>query len=167
MFQMKTITKLISLAFLFGISSSCSQKSNLQDEVEIVTENQDSLQGKVKNDIPLADFKGKWSNEGDITEDSRMEIEINQTADKIDGSISYSKWDENGKIIEGSGIYALTGSIIGDTATAKLYSSNGRREVEAKLIREGENLRFIRNPNSYPYFPNEQVVWRFDWIDHM
>ena len=104
---MKTITKLISLAFLFGISSSCSQKSNLQDEVEIVTENQDSLQGKVKNDIPLADFKGKWSNEGDITEDSRMEIEINQTADKIDGSISYSKWDENGKIIEGSGIYAI------------------------------------------------------------
>ena len=83
MFHMKTITTFIGLALLFWINSSCSQKPNLQDEVEIVSEKQDSLQEKVKNDIPLADFKGKWSNEGDITEDSRMEIEINQTADKI------------------------------------------------------------------------------------
>jgi len=160
---MKKFTTLIGLAFLFWIISSCSQKSNLQDEVKIVSENKDSLQKKVKSDIPLADFKGKWSNEGDISEDSRMEIEINQDSDKIDGTITYSKWDENGGLLESSGYYAITGSIIGDTATVELSSSNGRREVEAKFIREGENLRFIRNPNSYPYFPNEKLVWKFDF----
>ncbi len=120
-------------------------------------------QGSNKVGLPPSNFSGKWSNEGDISEDSRMEIEINQSADKIDGTIRYSRWDENGNTIESTGDYAITGSIIGDTAKVKLFSYNGKIELEAKFIRVGENLKFIQNPNPNSYFPNQKLVWKFDF----
>jgi hypothetical protein len=112
-----------------------------------------------KVEFPPSDFRGSWSDEGDVSANSRLELEINQIADKIEGSITFYKWDENGDIKESSGLYALTGSVIGETVYIQLHSQGGTI-TEGKLTRKEDYLKFSQNQNADPRFPIERLVWK-------
>jgi hypothetical protein len=112
-----------------------------------------------KVEFPPSDFKGKWSNEGDISANSRLEIELNQIADKIEGTVIFYKWDEKGNITEHSGLYAITGSVTGDAASIQLHSQRGAI-TDGMLTRKEDFLKFSQNDNLDSFFPKELLIWK-------
>lgn len=119
-------------------------------------------QNKVREDskLPPSNFKGFWSNEGDISVTSRLEIELNQIDNKIDGTITYEKWNSKGELQSKSGLCSIVGTVKGGSAFIQIYSPKGKLQSEGKLLKDGDYIKFILSKED-GLFPKEELVWKF------
>ena len=72
-----------------------------------------------------------------------MEIELNQIDNKIDGTITYEKWNSKGELQSKSGLCSIVGTVKGGTAFIQIYSPKGKLQSEGKLLKDGDYIKFI------------------------
>jgi len=153
---MKKILLNISIIISLGLISCNSNKQGSESTNQQTTQ---PSQEKQANNLNPPDFKGKWSNEGDVAATSRLEIEINQIDTKIEGTITYEEWDEKGEPKLKSGLCSIDGTIEGETVQINLYSPKGALQAEGQLIKDGNNLKFVLTKDDN-FFPKEFIVWK-------
>jgi len=153
---MKKILFNIAIITSLGLISCNSKESGSESTNQQTT--QPSPEKQEINPNPT-NFKGRWSNEGDVPATSRLEIEIDQIDTKIEGTITYVEWDENGETKLQSGLCSITGTIENDTAKINLYSTKGDLQAVGKLIKDDDYLKFILTKEDN-FFPKEFIVWK-------
>jgi len=119
------------------------------------------------NNVIPSDFKGQWSNEGDIEDSFRLNIEIDQISDKIEGVVSYYDWlYDRGNLKSFSGICSFKGKVKGSSASINIYNSRGILLNTVEIVKEKEYLRFLLIEGDNTFFPSDsKVLWPQKDID--
>jgi hypothetical protein len=143
-------------------AKSSNNQTNTKDiNNDLATQQQTTQQNHYSQEtnFPPSNFRGKWSNEGDITATSRLEMEINQIDTKMEGIIKYVEWNQEGEILMSSGICSIRGDIKGGTALIQIFSPKGRLQTEGKLNKDGDYINFALTKSDH-FFPKEFMVWK-------
>lgn len=140
-----------SMNFYLIESNTTYESSQLQT----TQQNQDSQE----SNLPPSNFVGKWSNEGDGTATSRLEMDVDQIDTKMEGTITYEEWDTKGETQLSSGLCSIIGTVKGGTALIQIYSPKGALQTEGKLIKDGDYIKFILT-KADNFFPKELIVWK-------
>ena len=132
-----------------------SENQNVEEEQ---VENKTIISG---NNVIPSDFNGQWSNEGDVEDSFRLNIEIDQISDKIEGVVSYYDWlYDSGNLKSFSGICSFKGKVKGSSASINIYNSRGILLNTVEIVKEKEYLKFLIIEGDNTFFPSDlKVLW--------
>jgi TonB family protein len=119
------------------------------------------------NNVIPSDLKGQWSNEGDVEDSFRLNVEIDQISDKIEGVVSYYDWlYDRGNLKSFSGICTFKGKVTGNSASINIYNSKGILINTVELVKEKEYLKFLLIEGDNTFFPSDsKLLWPQKEID--
>lgn len=101
----------------------------------------------------MADFKGSWSSEGDVSAKGRLDLEIKQKGITFTGTASYKNYENNNQ----SGVCAISGKITGNKGSFTIVL-NGRIIAKGIVAIDGNTIKFTSNTGSS--FPKLAYVYK-------